>query len=73
MTYFRFPTYDGARLARRSDRIAGFLHRLIEAIRHSRRLQAAAVIRQYKHLADPARGYLASGESTMGNPENVRK
>ena len=24
MTYLRFPTYDGASLARRSDQIAGF-------------------------------------------------
>ncbi|HMF68607.1 MAG TPA: hypothetical protein VK602_13480, partial [Phyllobacterium sp.] len=55
MTYLRFPTYDGASLARRSDQIAGFLHRLIEALHHSRRLQAAVVIRQYKHLVDPDR------------------
>ncbi len=73
MTYLRFPTYSGACLARRSDRIAGFLHHLIEALHHSRRLRAVVVIRQYKHLVDPACGYLASGESTKGNPANVRK
>jgi hypothetical protein len=73
MTYLRFPTHNDACLARRSDQIAGFLHRLIVALHHCRRLQAAVVIRQYKHLVDPACGYLASGESTKGNPANVRK
>jgi hypothetical protein len=73
MTYLRFPTHDGACPSRRSDQIAGFLHRLIEALHHSRRLQAAVVIRQYKHLVDPACRYLAPGESTKGDSADASK
>jgi len=73
MTYLRFPTYDRACLARLSGQIAGFLHRLIEALHHSRRLQAAVVIRQHKHLVDPDRRYQVPSGPTKGNSANVRK
>jgi hypothetical protein len=52
---------------------AGFFPRLFEALHHSRRLQAASVILQYRHLVDPACGYLASGESTKGNSADASK
>jgi hypothetical protein len=43
---------------------AGFLPRLIEALHHSRRLQAARVIRSYRHLIDPACEDRVSGNPT---------
>jgi hypothetical protein len=41
----------------RTPEHAGFLHRLTDALHHSRRLQAAVVIGRYRHLIDPACGY----------------
>ena len=43
---------------------AGFLPRLLEALHHSRRLQAARVIRSYKHLINPDREYRLPGDLT---------
>jgi hypothetical protein len=40
----------------------GFLHRLFEALHHSRRLQAARAIRSYRHLIDPGCEYRFSGD-----------
>jgi hypothetical protein len=48
---------------------AGFLPRLLEALHHSRRLQAARVIRSYKHLIDPDCEYRLSSDPTKRSLE----
>jgi hypothetical protein len=48
---------------------AGFLPRLFEALHHSRRLQAARVIRSYKHLIDPDCEYQVPNDPTKRSLE----
>jgi hypothetical protein len=48
---------------------AGFLPRLLEALHHSRRLQAARVIRSYKHLIDPDCDYRFPSDPNEGSLE----
>jgi len=74
MTDLRFSAFDGASVAPSSSQTgerAGFFHRLIEALHHSRRLQAAQVVRRYRHLVDPACGYQLPSEPTKGSSTNV--
>jgi hypothetical protein len=48
---------------------ADFLPRLFGALHHSRRLQAARVIRSYKHLIDPECEYRLPGDPTKRSLE----
>ena len=76
MTDLQSLAYDEVSLAqtsRQSAARAGFLRSVIEALRHSRRLDAAVVIRRYKHLVDPACGYQAPGELIKGSSADVSK
>jgi hypothetical protein len=43
---------------------SGFLPRLLETLHHSRRLQAARVLRNYQHLIDPACEYRLPNDQT---------
>jgi len=56
-----------------STKRSSALHRLIEALHHSRRLQAMVVIRQHEHLVDPDCGYDLPIPSTKGSLANVGK
>jgi hypothetical protein len=49
---------------------AGFFRGLIEALHHSRRLQAQSIIHQYRHLIDEKWHELDS-ESDIGRRDNV--
>ena len=76
MTDVQSLAYDDASLAqmsRQSPERVGFFRSLIEALHHSRRLDAAVVIRRYKHLVDPACGYEAPGGPIKGSSAHVRK
>jgi hypothetical protein len=59
MTDLRIP-YGGASIedrSRHTPKRASLLKYFMESLHHSRRLQAAVVIRQYRHLISPDCGY----------------
>jgi hypothetical protein len=65
--------FQDSSLDRRPAR-RGFFAALLEALHHSRRLQAKRAIRQYSHLIDRT-GYRISGESNAhsGEDHDARK
>jgi len=82
MTDLRFSTYNDIPVARTFGPFAfrplvfrglGFIHKFIEALHHSRRLQGAAELRRYAHLIDPACRYQLSSDLSKWSSENVGK